>query len=187
MKPLNFALGDVQETSFIVIDLKDVTIKLIDGTTPTANELEIKIGEGNLTYSESRNIEYILDRGRLDEVREGDEIPMDITFEFVWEFIKGSSDSAGSPPTIEDVLKNIGNAATWISTDSDVCRPFAIDVVLEHVPNCGAGGNVDQEIITLPDFRYESLDHDLRAGQVSVTGRSNAVSASIVRSAQPST
>ena len=111
---------------------------------------------------------------------------MDITFEFVWEFLKGSSDSGGAPPSIEDVLKNVGNAASWISTDADICRPFALDVVLEHVPNCGAGGNVDQEIITLPDFRYESLDHDLRAGQISATGRCNSVEASIVRSAQPS-
>ncbi len=186
MNPLNFLLGEIQETSFIVIDLKDVTLKLRDGTTPTANELEIKIGEGNLTYSESRNIEYILDRGRLDEVREGDEVPMDISFEFVWEFIKGDTSSAGAPPSIEDAFKNVGNAASWISTDADACRPFALDIILEHVPSCGAAGGVDQEITTLPDFRYESLDHDLRAGQVSVTGRCNAVEASIVRSAQPS-
>lgn len=172
---------------FLQIDLKDATLKMVDGTTPTANEIEIKIGEGNLTYSENRNIEYTLDRGLLDEVREGDEVPMDVSFDLVWEFIKGDTSSGGAPPTVEDVLKNIGNAASWISSDSDVCRPFAIDVVIEHVPSCGVGGNVDQEIITLTDFRYETLDHDLRAGTISVSGRCNAVSASIVRSAQPST
>ncbi len=185
--PLKFLPGDIQETSFIVIDLKDVTLKLRDGTTPIANEIEIKIGEGNLTYSESRNIEYILDRGRLDEVREGDEVPMDIAFEFVWEFIKGDASSGGAPPSIEDAFKNRGNAAAWISTDADACRPFALDIILENVPNCGVGASADQEIITLPDFRHESLDHDLRAGQISVTGRCNAVEASVVRSAQPST
>lgn len=171
---------------FLQIDLKDATLKLVDGTTPTANEIEIKIGEGNLTYSENRTIEYTLDRGLLDEVREGDQVPMDVAFDLVWEFIKGDTSSGGAPPTVEDVLKNIGNAAAWISSDADVCRPFAIDVVIEHVPSCGAGGNVDQEFITLTDFRYETLDHDLRAGTISVSGRCNAVSASIVRSAQPS-
>ncbi len=172
---------------FLQIDLKDATLKLRDGTTPTPNEIEIKIGEGNLTYSENRTIEYTLDRGLLDEVREGDQVPMDISFDLVWEFIKGDTSSGGAPPTVEDVLKNQGNAATWISTDADVCRPFAIDVVIEHVPSCGVGATVDQEIITLPDFRFETLDHDLRAGTISVTGRSNATAASIVRSAQPST
>lgn len=188
MNQLRFLPGDVQETVFIVIDLKNTLFKLQDGTTPTPNTLTIKIGEGNLTYDETRNMEYILDRGLLDEVREGDEVPMDVSFEFVWEYIKGDSSSAGAPPSVEDVLKNIGNASTWLSSDSaNPCRPFAIDIVIENVPNCGAGAAGDQEIITLPDFRYEGLSHDARAGQISVTGKCNAVQASVVRSAQPST
>lgn len=175
-------LADVQESAFIVIDLKDATLKIKDGTTPTANEIEIKIGEGNLTYSENRNVEYILDRGLLDEVRLGDEVPMDVSFDVIWEYIKGSTDSAGIAPTVEDAMKQRGNASSWVSTDDDVCRPFCVDIVIEHVPSCATG---DQEIITLPDFRYETIDHDLRAGQLSVTGRCNTVEASVVRSAQP--
>ena len=34
------------------IDLKDCTIYFKDGTTPTPNELELKIGSGNLTFTE---------------------------------------------------------------------------------------------------------------------------------------
>lgn len=188
MNTLHFLLGDAQETAFIVIDLKNTLIKLQDGTTPTANTLTIKIGEGNLTYDETRNMDYILDRGLLDEVREGDQAPVDVSFEFVWEYIKGDPSSVGAPPSVEDVLKNIGNAASWISSDSaNPCRPFAIDILVENVPNCGSGAAGDQEIITLPDFRYEGLSHDLSAGQISVTGKCNVVAASVVRSAQPST
>lgn len=172
---------------FVQIDLKDATLKLRDGSTPTANEIEIKIGEGNLTYSENRNIEYTLDRGNLDEVREGDQVPMDVSFDLVWEFIKGDASSGGAPPSVEDALKNLGNAASWVSTDADTCRPFALDIIIEYVPSCGAGAQADQEIITLPDFRYETLDHDLRAGTISCSGRCNATQASVVRSAQPST
>jgi hypothetical protein len=51
-------------STFAQIDLKNVTIKIVDGATP-ANELEIKIGEGNLTYSEKVNRQYIKDRGPL--------------------------------------------------------------------------------------------------------------------------
>lgn len=182
---MKILLADVRETAFIVIDLKDVTIKLVDGTTPTANFISIKIGEGNLTYSESRNVEYILDRGLLDEVRLGDQIPVDVTFDFVWEFLTGNTDTSTTLPTIEDALKRVGNASAWASTDSDPCRPFALDIVLEDVPSCTAFGQ-EQEFITLADFRYDTLDHDLRAGTVAVTGRCNVTEASIVRSAQPS-
>jgi len=172
---------------FIQIDLKQVELKLKDGATPTANEIIIKIGEGNLTYDENVTMEYTLNRGLLDEVREGDQVPMDVSFDLVWEFITGNLDSAGVPPTVEDVLKFKGNAAAWISTDADACRPPAIDVVLEHIPTCGAGaGQQEQEIITLPDFRYETLSHDLRAGTVACSGRCNATEATVVRSLQPS-
>jgi hypothetical protein len=181
-------LKSVSLTAYLLIDLKNTAIKLLDGTTPTALELEIKIGEGNVTWDETRNVEYILDRGRIDEVRLGDEVPMDINFDFIWEFLSGDTSSAGALPTVEDVLKNRGNASTWISSDPDTCRPFAIDIVLENIPPCGTGGSpAEQEIITLPDFRYTSLSHDLRAATVAVTGQSNATEATSVRSFQPST
>ena len=180
-------MAPIRVPVFAQVDLKNVELKLIDGTTPTANEIVIKIGEGNLTYSENRTIEYTLDRGRIDEVREGDEVPMDVSFDLLWEFITGNQDSAGVPPTVEDVLKNINNAASWISSDPDACRPFAIDIVLENVPVCGSGAATqEQEFITLPDFRYETLDHDLSAGTIAVSGRANSKTASIVRSLQPS-
>lgn len=168
---------------FAQIDLKYATLKLVDGTTPTANELEITIGEGNLTYTEAKNIEYTLDRGTLDEVREGDQVPVDVSIDFVWEYLRGSS-ASGAVPTVEEALKNIGNAADWVSTDSDACRPYAVDIVVTYAPvptTCG-----DKEVITLPDFRYESLDHDLRAGTVSVSGKCNVTQATVVRSAQSS-
>jgi len=163
---------------FAQIDLKFATIKFKDGGS---EEIEVTIGEGNLTYTEAKNIEYTLDRGLLDEVREGDQIPIDVTIDFVWEYLRGSLTST-SVPTVEEALKNIGNASAWVSTDSDACRPYALDIEVIYAPvptNCG-----DKETITLPDFRYESLDHDLRAGTVSVSGKCNVTQATVVREAQ---
>lgn len=164
-------------TTFASIDLKNVTIKLVDGASP-ANELEVKIGEGNLTWTEKVDRTYTLDRGRLDDVRDADEAPMDVKFDFMWEELKGSS-ASGEPPSIEDVLKRIGNAADWTSTDDDTCRPFAVDIVLVNVPTPSGCG--DTETITLPDFRYEQLDHDLRGATVACSGRCNATQPTIVR------
>lgn len=184
---MKFFLGPIRTPVFIQIDLKQTNLKIQDGATPTPNFILIKIGEGNLTYTESKTIEYTLDRGLLDEVREGDEVPMDVAFDLVWEFITGNTDSAGVPPTVEDFLKFQNNAQNFISTDADACRPSSVDVVIEHVPVCGAGAPTqEQEFITFPDFRYEGLEHDLRAGTIAVSGRCNAKVASVVRSLQPS-
>ena len=162
------------------IDLKQATVTIKDGST---NSLEVRIGEGNLTYTEARNMEYNLNRGVLDEVREGDQIPVAVTFDFVWEYLKGpsSASSAGGTPTIEDALKQRGGAAGWTSSDSDTCRPYAVDLVILYVPNCATG---DQEEIILSDFRWEQLNHDLSAGTIASSGNCNVTEAVVTRSAQ---
>jgi len=156
------------------IDLKYATIIIRDGDTPP-NELEVKIGEGNLSYTEAKNIEYTLDRGLLDEVREGDQVPVDASLDFVWEYLKGS----GGIPSVEDALKKRGEAASWVSSDPDACRPYAVDLEIQYSPQPAACG--DMEVITLQDFRYESLEHDLRGGAVAVAGKCNVTEASVVR------
>jgi hypothetical protein len=140
--------------------------------------LEIKIGDGNLDYTENRNMDYRLDRGELDTVREGDDAPMDVKLDFVWEFLTASSDD--STPTIEDVFKHRGLAAGWDSSDSDSCAPYAIDVEIEHEPPCTGE---QREIILLPDFRWESFEHNAKDAQISVAGKCNSKEAVVSRAA----
>ena len=160
------------------IDLKDATFTFSDGTAVTPLTIDIKIGEGNLTFTERVEREYTLDRGNLDEVRNGDQTPVDVSLDFVWEYIKGTG-GTGVPPTPIDVLKQIGAASTWVSTDSDLCRPYAIDVIITYAPQFGTSVT---ETITLPDFRYEELGYDLRAGTISCSGKCNVTQATEVRS-----
>lgn len=157
-----------------VIDIKNATIKLRDGSEPVAKTLEIKVGEGNLTYTETKNREYILDRGKIDSVRDGDEEPMELSFDLLWEEIIASNGATLKP---EEALKNIAGAADWVSSDPDTCQPYAVDVELELDANCLE--DKEREIITFPDFRYETLPHDVRAGSISVTGSCNAETAII--------
>lgn len=159
------------------IDMKNAVVTIADGTTPTPNSVTIKFGEGNLSYTEARTMEYTLDRGVLDEVREGDEVPMDVSFDGVWEYITGGT-GTGAVATIEDALKKVGAAASWVSTDTDACRPYAVDLVITYTPTCGGATS---ETITLPDFRYESIEHDLRNGTIAFSGKCNAKVAVAVR------
>jgi hypothetical protein len=165
------------KATFAAIDLKYAVIKVKDGSSPV-NELEVVIGEGNLTYTERRELIYETDRGLLDEVRLGDEQPMDVTIDFRWDYITALTGSG--TPTIEEAIKKKGEAAAWVSTDSDACRPYAVDLEVTYTPNCSPTGNT--EVITLPDFRYDDLSHDISAASISCTGRCNAVEAVAVRS-----
>jgi hypothetical protein len=170
-------------TVYAQIDLKDATIKLRDGTPGTPVEIEVKVGEGNLTYSEKRNMTYTLDRGILDEVREGDQVPMDVSFGLIWQYIAGGVDT-GAVGTIEDFLKRRGLYAANVSSDSDSCRPYAVDIIIEYVPQCsGTTVKRPNETIILSDFRWESLDHDLRAATINCTGKCNVTQATATRSA----
>ncbi len=140
--------------------------------------LSIKVGEGNVNYSESVNREYILNRGNIDTIRDGDDIPMDVSFDFVWEFLTAVGGSA--VPTIEEVIKQTGEASTWLTTSSDACEPYCIDIEIYYDPGCG-GDNTEE--IVLPYFRHEKLDHNLADSQISCTGKCNATVANITRGA----
>lgn len=160
------------------IDLKQATVFIRDGTTPTPNELEVRIGEGNLTYTENREREYTLDRGRLDTVKDGDEAPIDVSMDATWEWLRSK---AGDPDvTVEEALKNVGAASGWVSSSDDPCEPYAVDIVIEYRPDCEAA-ETHYEVITIPDFRYESIEHDLDAGTLAISGRANATDAIPVR------
>ena len=60
-------------------------------------QINIKIGEGNLTYTEHRDYTYLLDRGWLDTVREPKDVPMDVKLDAVYEHITSGTGEAVCP------------------------------------------------------------------------------------------
>jgi hypothetical protein len=146
--------------------------------TVLGRTVEIKVGNGNLTYTISQEVLYDLDRGDLDTVREGDEQPMSISLDLVWEEVR--SVAGDTTPTPEEVLRQYGSAADWLSSASDLCEPYAIDIEVEVLKPCGG---VQLEIYTFPDFRWESIDHNVSDAMLSTSGRCNATAPTIVRRA----
>lgn len=138
--------------------------------------LQIRVGEGTLTWSEKKPREYKKDRGILYEVRNADEEPMDVTMSFMYELLTAST---GDPPTPSDVLKRRGEAADWLSTASDQCSPYCVNIRLDHSP---AGCTTfEVERVVLPFFYYESLDHNPKEGMINVQGKCNAKEAIVSR------
>jgi len=136
----------------------------------------VKIGEGTLSYSEKRPVEFTRDRGILDTVRLADEEPMDLSLDATWEYITGETGS--NAPTMEDILKKIGEADDWVTSADDPCQPYCVDMELHNAPDCAA---VPNEIITFEEYYYETLDHDLREGTIATSGRCNRKTAAARR------
>jgi hypothetical protein len=139
-------------------------------------QIEIKVGEGNLTFTESKEYEYLLDRGILDAVKEGDEQPLEVELEFVYEHITTGTSEAITPV---DALKNKGNASEWVSTSDDLCEPYCVDIEVQHDVPCGTS---QDETTILPEFRYDDLEFNLQDATISVSGKCNATEATVTRS-----
>lgn len=149
---------------------------LDDGVVTFApQELEIKIGDGNLTYSESDEFNYELDRGQLDVVTRGDDQPLEVSLNFVYEAITTGTGETIAPM---DAIKRRGGAAEWVSSATDKCEPYAIDIEVLHTPPCGTKEN---ELTTFPDFRSESRDVDYEDSNIAVTGRCNVTEPIVAR------
>lgn len=141
--------------------------------------LEIKVGEGTITWSEKKPREYKKDRGRLDQVRNGDEEPMDVTLNFMYEGLV-ASDPMTDPPTPFEALKQTGPAADWLNADNtDPCGPYSINIRIDWTPTGCA--DPETERVLLPYFRYEQLDFNPKEGSVNCTGKCNVTEASVTR------
>lgn len=140
-----------------------------------SNKIDVKIGTGNLTYSEKKNIEYILDRGQLSDVREGDQVPMDVTMDAVFEHVMSGT---GESITPVEAIKGIGAASEFVSSATDKCEPFSVDLQVLNALNCGT---TQSENFLFPDFRYDQIDFDFNKGTISFKGKCNATEPVITR------
>jgi hypothetical protein len=113
-----------------------------DVITFLPQEIEIKVGDGDLKYTEKNEYTYDLDRGDLDTVREGNQVPLDLVLDFVYEHITTGTSETISPM---DALKQKGGASGWVSSSADQCEPYAVDIEITHEAPCGT----NQDEVTL--------------------------------------
>lgn len=136
-----------------------------DVLTITGRCLNVKVGDGNVSWDETTNFEYEMDRGQIDSVVEGDDEPLAITLDMVYEFVTAVTGSG--VPTPEDVIKQRGEAANWITTGADSCELYAVDMEIDHKPPC----NLEHEITTFLELRWDSVGHDLGQASLSLRAR----------------
>ena len=153
-----------------------------DGTYITAAALTflpqllyVKIGDGDVKYSENSQYHYDLDRGRLDVVRDGDDVPMDVSLNFTWEYTKSGTNQ---PPTPIEAIKGIGAASEWVSACTDGCQPYSVDLIMDYIPPCAPA---NEETYVFPTFRAEKRDHDFKSANVAINGKCNVTEPVITR------
>jgi len=148
-----------------------------DGDLITFNsqQVEVKVGEGNLTWTEAKEYEYVLDRGNLDTVREGDEQPVEVSLDFMFEHVRSGS---GEDITVTDALRQTGNASEWITSSSDTCEPYSVDLVVYRCQSCGT---TQDDLFTFSDFRWESLEYNVGDATISISGRCNVSTVNAAR------
>jgi len=174
--------GNTEANALVTVTQAGAGTDLVEAQAITTldgqQSIDITVGEGTLSYSEKTPREFVKDRGNLDTVRDADQEPMDISFDFIWDFI--TAESGGSNPTVEEALKNTGIAVTnsWLTTALDTCQPFCVDVELSNLPECSS---VEDEYTMFTEFYQENLDHDAKEGSVACSGRCNATTASDTR------
>jgi len=99
----------------VVKNLRDGELKLFDGDSPENSQL-LALDEGNLQFTVASNVEQILDRGTLSHMRPGDEAAVEGSFAVKFtEFLNQGS----NPTTPWEAFKQVGNAASWVSTNDD--------------------------------------------------------------------
>jgi hypothetical protein len=103
---------------------------------------------------------------------------MDVNIDFVYEFITTGTSETITPM---DALKRKGNAGEWVSSSSDLCEPYCVDIEVEHVPPCGGA---EKEITLFAEFRPDSKEVDLGEAQISISGRCNATEPIVTRQSQ---
>ena len=138
--------------------------------------LTVSIGDGDLTWTENRELIYDLDRDLLDTVRLGAEQPLEIDLAFTFEYVTTESGQAITPV---DAIKQTGEASEWVSSSSDLCEPYAVNIYVVHCVPCGTDQDQD---FTFQDFRYESLDYSIQDATIAVSGRCNITDAVTTRS-----
>lgn len=158
------------------VNLKKATVTLIDGTPTTPKTLEFKMGEGNLTFSIKRNLEYLRNRGRLagGEIREGDEEPCEVSLQGRFNHVRSSS---GDPVTVTEFLTKTGNASAHTTTGS-ACEPDAVNIQVDLDYDCAG---IEDERLLFTEFRYEEIGGDFQSGQLDVSGKSNEVMPTSIR------
>lgn len=178
------------------IDLKNVNLLVlrrsnISSSTPMDPNtgMVVKFGEGTFTWNLRDTINYELDRGRLEDVRRGDEVPIDISltgkYEYIQQYGATMSGNLSLFEALDGTLLN-GDPSPWATEGTPPgpeieawldCAPYCVALELHNdlrreCPNITLAASM-LEATLFRYFRAESHAMDVKAGTIAITGKCN--------------
>lgn len=152
-------------------NLRHGSLIIRDGTTPTALQLIMPIMDGDLDFTITYPTFLVMNRGKIDHKRAGDEVEIDINFSFKfeqWSYASGAA--TGISPV--DALTKKGGAAAWVSTGPS-CGPYSVDLLFRLTNPCN---DTEYEQLLFPAFNVTSLNfkEGSEFDTISVTGKALA-------------
>lgn len=171
---------DLKNCHLLVLPKRNVDWDAVPG-------IIVKFGDGTFTWSIKDNINYEKDRGKLEDVRRGDQSPLDVSLTGKYEYIQLTTSFSGAAPRAPrtlfeafDGVQSNGDPISW--QDADVgekepwldCAPYCVQLELHHdlrleCPETATPG----EIYLFPFFRAEAFNADVKAGTIQMNGRCN--------------
>ena len=127
-------------------------------------KVEVKVGEGDIGHSKTKDTQIDRDRGTIDGGRDGDEQAMTVDFAFVYDWLRSTTTDA---PTVDEALEREGEAADWTNAARDDCEPYQVTLKLIDAPNCGSE---QAEIILYKYFIAQDVSASVRDAAVTVSG-----------------
>jgi len=146
-----------------------------DVITWLPQRVEMKVGEGDVEFTENQEAIIDTDRGLLDGMRSGTEQAMTISSSFVYDWLRASS---GDPITVYEALKRKGDAAGWHNAALDPCEPYQVDMFIIDRPDCGSE---EAEIMFFRRMRTTSISASVAGASVSLEGTCMVVEPEIQR------
>lgn len=149
-----------------MISLKNCKVTLSDATTPVKKSVELAIGDGDITFTETANYIYPMDRGVIMNCLEDDDAPMSVSFEFIF----GDMVTSGGFTSPLDLIKGINCTSTEVDGEGNAnpCAAYACDITIEP------DGNVTEcdinEKITLARFSYTGLNYQPNERKITCNG-----------------
>lgn len=183
------------------IDLKNVNLLILRRSNlaaepmPNLTGMVVQFGDGTFTWNLRDTINYELDRGRLADVRRGDQTPVDVSFSGKYEYIQEyGADHASHLSLFEaldgallnDLVDGPGAPSPWLTAGSGATAGIETEPWLDCAPYCVAlelhndlrreCPNLTGRFLEATLFRYfraESHAMDVKAGTIAVTGKCN--------------
>lgn len=134
-----------------VRNMRDGILKIQDGTNGTPNEITVLYADGDLKWTITRNVQQIMDRGSLGQLKKGNDEP--VTGSFTKKYDQVIARSSDANPSVYEAITGSGSAASWAST-SNYCGVYTCRLIFEIYDSCRG----ETEKITFEKCHFGKID-----------------------------